>query len=178
MPCAMPSERAGIVLAGRPEGLDDRLIDAALARLAAAGIVDCVVAGNRLNYDHVPDPSPGGGPLAALRAVLETRPDWFGKTVAILPVDMPSLNPRALMRLVEIGQLDGRGAQFDLGPLPLVVCITAELKQGLDELLAANGDRSLIALTRRLGLPTIASLPDDGLDNLMTASSNPASGAP
>lgn len=171
MPCAMPSERAGIVLAGRPEGLDDSLIDATLSRLVAAGIQDRVVAGKQPEYEHVPDPSPGGGPLAAIQAVLQARPQWLGRTLVIVPVDMPSLNVRALQRLTEIGELDGRGAQFDLGPLPLVLCFTTALKEHLDDLLTTGGDRSLVALTRRLGLPTVASMPDDGLDNQMTSAS-------
>jgi len=163
------TERIGIILAGGGEadwpwrpGLS--LLDQAERIVQRAGVDTSLICGAHDRPNAVADRGDGIGPLAALHQALDHPSLSLDATLIIIPVDMPALNPRALTRLAEIAEYDGRGALFDLGPLPLALVLTAKLRATLDEVAAGQG--SLNALARRLELPIMASLPDDGLDNV------------
>lgn len=171
MPCATAAERVGVVLAGGRDSMADwnwrpgvSLLDQACRTLQRAGFERIIVSGAAQHSGSLDDLHPGQGPLGGLATVLRRHPDLVGQTLVIVPTDMPALNPRALTRLAEIAELQGSGAVFDLGPLPLAVVNKPALAQIVLETLNETG--SVQALVARMGLPVLASLPDDGLDNV------------
>lgn len=171
MPCALATERVGIVLAGGRDSAagwtwraGTSLLDQAIRILQRAGIERIVISGAADRTDSLDDVQPGRGPLGGLASVLERSPDLAGQTLLIVPTDMPALNPRAVTRLAEIAEYHGRGAILDLGPLPLALVNQPALAEAVAEALASGG--SMAAMVARLGLPMLASLPDDGLDNV------------
>lgn len=172
MPCATAAERVGVVLAGGRDSMAEwnwqpgiSLLDQARRILQRAGFERIIVSGAARRSGGLDDLQPGRGPLGGLATVLRQNPDLAGQTLVIVPTDMPALNPRALTRLAEIAELQGSGAVFDLGPLPLaVVNKQPALAQIVLETLDETG--SVQTLVARLALPVLASLPDDGLDNV------------
>lgn len=171
MPCAAATERIGIVLAGGRDSaagwrwrVGTSLLDQATRILQRAGLNRVIVSGAPKAADSLDDLEPGRGPLGGLASVLQRCPELAGATLLIVPTDMPALNPRALTRLAEIAEYHGRGAMFDLGPLPLALVAHPVLVETVAETL--DGPGSLEALVARLELPVLASLPDDGLDNV------------
>ncbi|MFP4208070.1 MAG: molybdenum cofactor guanylyltransferase [Wenzhouxiangella sp.] len=165
------TERSGIILAGGhrsaaawPWRPGVSLLDQAERILRRAGIEHVLISGAAGNGASVADLAPGQGPLGGLASVLHQRPALTGQTLIVVPADMPALNPRGLIRLAEIAEYHGRGALFDLGPLPLALRHDHDLPEAIDDVLQAAG--SLTSLAARLELPVLASLPDDGLDNL------------
>lgn len=171
MLCAAATERVGVVLAGGRDSAAEwrwragiSLLDQAGRILDRAGLERVIVSGAPDRSDSLDDARPDQGPLGGIASVLEHHPELSGQTLVVVPTDMPALDPRALTRLAEIAELHGRGALFDLGPLPLALVITPALAQAVRETLSSSG--SLEALVSRLGLPVLASLPGDGLDNV------------
>ncbi|MFW5816006.1 MAG: molybdenum cofactor guanylyltransferase [Wenzhouxiangella sp.] len=171
MPCAAATERVGVVLAGGRDSTAQwrwragiSLLDQAGRILERAGVERVIVSGALDHNDSLDDMQPDQGPLGGIASVLGQHPELIGQTLVVVPTDMPALNPRALTRLAEIAELHGRGALFDLGPLPLALVVTATLAQSVGEALSSSG--SLGALVSRLGLPVLGSMPDDGLDNV------------
>ena len=163
------TERIGIILAGGGEadwpwrpGLS--LLDQAERIVQRAGVDTSLICGAHDRPNAVADRRADMGPMAALHQMLDHPGVNQEATLIIIPVDMPALNPRALTRLAEIAEYDGRGALFDLGPLPLALVLSTNLRSAMDDMVASNG--SLGGLVRRLELPVMASLPDDGLDNV------------
>jgi molybdopterin-guanine dinucleotide biosynthesis protein A len=171
MPFGPATERTGIILAGGPSPAADwqwrpgiSLLRQAERILARAGVERVIVSGTEsVESGGVLDLQPGCGPLGGLASVLQQRDDICGHCLLVIPADMPALNPRALTRLAEIAEFHGRGARFDLGPLPLALMHTRQLPEHIDATLQDGG--SIEGLAERLGLPILASLPDDGLDN-------------
>jgi molybdopterin-guanine dinucleotide biosynthesis protein A len=131
--------------------------------LERAGVSGVVVSGAPNHSRAVADCSPDLGPLGGLASVLQQQPNLAGHCLIVLPIDMPAINPRALTRLAEIAEFHGRGARFDLGPLPLALMNSPDLPGAINDALQAGG--ALDTLANTLGLPVLASLPDDGLDN-------------
>jgi molybdopterin-guanine dinucleotide biosynthesis protein A len=171
MPCAAATERVGVVLAGGSNSAAEwnwragiSLLDQASRILSRAGFERVIVSGAAKRHESLDDLQPDQGPLGGIASVLRNCPKLIGQTLVVLPTDMPAINPRALTRLAEIAEFHGRGALFDLGPLPLALVINPALVAAVDETLSDTG--SLEALVARLGLPVLASLPDDGLDNV------------
>ena len=170
MPCAAANKRAGIVLAGGrnrafwPWKPGTTLLDQAERILQRSGVERILVSGPQARADAIPDAIGQGGPLAGLQSVLDHLELEEGTTLIVIPADMPLLSPHALARLADIAECDGRGALFDLGPLPLALILTPSLPAAVSGTLSGKG--SLTALVARLKLPVIASLPGDGLDNI------------
>lgn len=159
MPCATRPDRLAVILVGGTPAPDAATLAQTRARVERAGFrllpIDC-------------GKNPGLGPLGGILAAVTACPDRDGCCLLVVPADMPLLNPRALQRLADIAEADGRGALFDLGPLPLALMLNAGLRQVLHQATEGMACRSLTGLAERLGLPIAASLPDDGLDNLVT----------
>ncbi|MEE4639173.1 MAG: NTP transferase domain-containing protein [Wenzhouxiangella sp.] len=171
MPCAAATERIGLILAGGRNSAAEwnwragvSLLDQAGRILNRAGLQRVIISGAANRSDSLDDLQPDQGPLGGIASVLRSFPELSRQTLVVLPTDMPAINPRALTRLAEIAEFHGQGALFDLGPLPLALVINSELVQAVDETLQDTG--SMEALVARLGLPVLASLPDDGLDNV------------
>ena len=171
MPFGPATERTGIILAGGPSPAADwqwrpgiSMLGQAERILARAGVERVIVSGTEsIDPSGIPDLQPGCGPLGGLASVLQKREDIVGHCLLIIPADMPAINPRALTRLAEIAEYHGRGARFDLGPLPLALMYTRQLPEHVDAALRDSG--SIEGLALRLEVPILASLPDDGLDN-------------
>jgi len=170
MPFEPSSKRTGIILAGgnhpsatwhwRP-GIP--MLAQAKRILERAGMMKIVVSGAPNQSQSVPDRSPDQGPLGGLISVLQQQPELADHCLIVLPFDMPAVNPRALTRLADIAEFHGRGALFDLGPLPLALMNSSTLLDTIHRALQSGG--ALDTLARSLELPVLASLPDDGLDN-------------
>lgn len=148
----------------------------ALDLLQAAGADAVLLSGDVPGYDSLPDRIPGCGPLGGLHAALhhiDEQGDLDSSLLLIIPVDMPRLNPKTLIRLVAgIGQ--AASCRYDSEVFPCVFRATRALMSHLDALLAEStelgGKRSMKAL---LALGEVNELPRDGLpdgvfDNLNT----------
>ncbi len=159
MPCAIRPERLAVILCGGTPAPDAAMLAQTRARVERAGF-------RLLPTDGSEDA--GLGPLGGILAAVTACPDRDGSCLLAVPADMPALNPRALQRLADIAEADGRGALFDLGPLPLALMLNPALRRVLRQATESAARRSLTGLAERLGLPIAASLPDDGLDNLVT----------
>ena len=170
MPFEPATERTGIILAGgnhpssvwhwRP-GIS--MLAQARRILERAGVTGVVVSGAPNEAQAVADRPSERGPLGGLASVIEQQPKLAGHCLVVLPIDMPAINPRALTRLAEIAEFHGRGARFDLGPLPLALINAPALLESINDVLRNDG--ALDTLANQLNLPVLASLPDDGLDN-------------
>lgn len=169
MPCAAATERVGLVLAGGRAGANwpwrhgMSLREQAERILQRAGVGTVLISGIEDCANAIPDRVEGLGPLGGLRTALDHPGLAAGATLIITAFDMPALSPRALARLADIAEFDGRGALFDLGPLPMALRTGPELQAAVDATLSTEA--SLAALAAGLQLPVVASLPDDGLDH-------------
>ncbi len=179
MPLEPATERTGVILAGgnhpslgwqwRP-GVP--MLAQAQRILKRAGVGQIVVSGSdysgQLSQPGQPiaDRPAGRGPLGGLASVVRQQSHLAGHCLIVVPIDMPAMNAHALKRLAEIAELHGRGARFDLGPLPLALINAPDLIDSIEDALHCGG--ALHRLGETLELPVLASMPDDGLDNPAT----------
>lgn len=178
MPCARPTERTGIVLAGgrsRRMGRDkaeldwrpgQTLLDRATEILGQAGCQHVIVSGRRTGHDCVPDLETFPGPLGGLQAVLETRDELDHHLLLVLPVDMPLLAPTVLQRLAEAAAGHPHGAVMDSGPLPMALNNGRDLRQAIKVLMNGEGKHSLRELAAALDLAVVPARTGDHLENI------------
>lgn len=165
MPYATRAERIAVILSGGTPPPDPAMLVQmhALVERAGFGILPAPALGE-------PSASQAGmirlGPLSGVLEALEHCIDLSDRCLLVLPADMPYINPRALHRLADIAEAHGRGALFDLGPLPMALILNDELNRALRDAVQDPALRSLRSLAEHLALPIVASLPDDGMDNL------------
>lgn len=147
------SRRMGTDKALLPVG-DGTLLDHMLARLRALPLAEVVVC--RTAPGCLADPVPGLGPLGALHGLSLRYP---GRTLLLVPVDMPLLGAATLATL-----LRGAGDEprhYADHPLPLRLALTPAAIAAIAARAAPRaGDRSLAGLLRALGA-TALPLPAD-----------------
>ena len=168
MPCATRPERVAVILCGGGGAPNGAMLAQTRGRVQTAGFRLLDNGASEETGSSSAGEEAGLGPLGGILAAARACEDLDGSCLLAVPADMPLLNPRALQRLADIAEADGRGAVFDLGPLPMALVLSRELRQSLVQAVREPGSRSLIAVVNALGLPVVASLPDDGLDNLVT----------
>lgn len=139
------------------------LLDFMLDKLRRAGVAQVIVSGSRPGYLCVPDENPGGGPLAALAALVRALP---GQRLLVVPVDMPGFPAAWLERL--LAAPDGQPcARFVDQPLPMRLDATPPVLAVLERLLMDEYKAPNMVSIRRmcdeLGAVAI-SAPADGPD--------------
>ena len=168
MPCAIRPERLAVILCGGARAPDAAMLAETRERVQRAGLRPVQPQAKRQQDASCAPETAGLGPLGGIAAAVAACEGLDGSCLLAVPADMPRLNPRALQRLADIAEADGRGALFDLGPLPMALIVGPELRRAVQQAVECPAHRSLSGLAVRLGLPVVASLPDDGLDNLVT----------
>ncbi len=111
----------GVVLAGglsRRMGTDKAMLDyhgqtllQHQVRILASLCGQVVVSGDYAGFDCVPDSGDRCGPLGGLHAVCRRFP---GRSMLVIPVDMPQLTSVLLLRLLQ----NRAACHFDAQPLP------------------------------------------------------------
>jgi molybdopterin-guanine dinucleotide biosynthesis protein A len=147
------SRRMGCDKALLPVG-DGTLLDHMLARLRALPLTEVVVC--RDAPGCLADALPGLGPLGALHGLSLRYP---GRTLLVVPVDMPLLGAATLETLLAGTEIEPR--HYGDHPLPLRLTLTPAVVTAIAARAAPNArDRSLAGLLRELGA-TALPLPTD-----------------
>lgn len=133
---------------------DGTLLDYMVARLRALPLAEVVVC--RDAPGCLADPVPGLGPLGALHGL---SLHYAGRTLLVVPVDMPLLGATALERLLAGTEAEPR--HYAEHPLPLRLTLTPATISAIAARAAPDTrDRSLAGLLRELGA-TVLPLPAD-----------------
>lgn len=182
MPCIIPTESIGLVLAGGRSSRMGRdkaevewrpgqtLLTRAVELAQAAGCLAVIVSGHRPGHDFVVDRMPAMGPLGGLHSVLRERgQELEGKLLLMLPLDMPLLETGTLETLLRAGVESKSGAVFANGPLPMVLWVKTSVPEIVRTLIEGDGKRSLGELTRALDLSVLEAVPGVQMDNINRA---------
>ncbi len=149
------SRRMGSDKALLPVG-DGTLLDHMRARLAALPLAEIVVC--RDAPGCLADVLPGLGPLGALHSLSLHYP---GRTLLVVPVDMPLLSAATLETLLAGTESEPR--HYADHPLPLRLTLTPVASAAIAaRTTTAAGDRSLAGLLRELGATALPPPEDIG----------------
>ena len=140
----MGSDKAKLPVAG------STLLEWMQRKLKVAGIEQTLVCG--AGPQSLPDTIANRGPLGALHTLAEHYSD---STALIVPVDMPLLEPRALVALVALGEV-AVPCHYVNYFFPLLIPLNTATTDYLRRTLAQpDGDHSVAACLRALGAITI-----------------------
>lgn len=132
---------------------EKNLLEIKKSLLNEAGIEQVIISGKE--KDQLNDLEAGLGPLAGIQAFCHAYPD--AEDLLVLPVDMPALDTKALIELLNFGQHHKVSCCFDSTWLPAYFADIAQLSTIVDEILKSEqqSSRSINAVFKQMNGQTL-----------------------
>lgn len=118
---------------------NESLTERATRLLTNIGAREVLVSCNDFSVGSVPDIFPGHGPLSGIHSALF----YSDLPVLCMPVDMPNVSERTLLKLVEVGIAMESTVHYINHQLPLFVANTDHAKCYLEHVLTTEQNKSV-----------------------------------